>query len=80
MGHDRPGYEKRSFTGTDGTPGFIYAWDGNKEAGEGAQEIKSVNENERVDIEVRFIRPFQNTAQAFMITEDAGNQTRVTWV
>ena len=26
---------KREFKGTDGTVGFIYAWNGNKEAGEG---------------------------------------------
>src|SRR5476649_899486 len=31
---------KKSFTGTDGTVGFIYAWDSeNKQAGKGEQEI-----------------------------------------
>src|SRR6476620_6957875 len=30
----------REFKGTDGTVGFIYAWNGNKRAGAGEQEIK----------------------------------------
>ena len=35
---------KTEFTGTDGTPGFIYAWDGNDKAGKGEQEIKGLTE------------------------------------
>src|SRR6478736_3566872 len=31
---------KKSFRGTDGTVGFVYAWDGNNQAGKGEQEIK----------------------------------------
>src|ERR1700712_5287235 len=30
---------KREFKGTDGTVGYIYAWSGNKNAGEGEKEI-----------------------------------------
>lgn len=35
-----PNMEKE-FKGTDGTVGFIYGWNGNKEGGEGEQEIKA---------------------------------------
>src|SRR6478752_388083 len=49
---------KKDFKGTDGTAGFIYAWDGNSKAGKGEQEIKNIKEGERVDVEVRFIKPF----------------------
>src|SRR3954463_8043069 len=31
---------KKEYKGTDGTVGFIYGWSGNKEGGEGEQEIK----------------------------------------
>ena len=32
-----PNMEKK-YSGTDGTVGFIYAWDGNKKAGKGEEE------------------------------------------
>ena len=31
---------KKDFRGTDGTVGFVFAWHGNKQAGEGEQENK----------------------------------------
>ena len=38
---------KREFKGMDGTVGFIYAWNGNKRAGEGEQEIKTIEEGKK---------------------------------
>lgn len=71
---------KKDFKGTDGTVGFIYAWDGNKDAGKGEQEIKDIKEGERVDVEIRFIKPFEGIATAPIITETvSGNQTKVRW-
>lgn len=71
---------KKDFRGTDGTVGFVYAWDGNKEAGKGEQEIKNIIEGQRVDVEVRFIRPFEGFATAPIITEPVSeNQTKVKW-
>src|SRR5258705_13424684 len=35
---------KEEFKGTDGTVGYIYAWSGNKDAGEGEKEIKNIVE------------------------------------
>lgn len=73
---------KKEFTGTDGTPGFTMRWDSdNKQAGKGEQEIKKVTEGERVDYEIRFIKPFESVADSYMETAAiAGNQTKVTWV
>lgn len=71
---------KREFKGTDGTVGFIYAWNGNKEAGAGEQEIKAVAEGKSIEMEIRFIRPFAGIAHAKMTTESlSDNQTKVTW-
>lgn len=71
---------KKDFRGKDGNVGFVYAWDGNHEAGKGEQEIKNIIEGERVDIEIRFIRPFEGLATAPIITEPVSeNQTRVKW-
>lgn len=71
---------KITTTGTDGTVGFVYAWDGNSEAGEGEQEIKGIAEDQRLDLELRFIRPFKGLGHAYFITEaENETQTKVTW-
>lgn len=71
---------KKEFKGVDGTVGFVYAWDGNKQAGQGEQEIMRITEGERLDIEVRFIKPFPAVAQTpFTTTKVSDNQTKVTW-
>jgi uncharacterized protein YndB with AHSA1/START domain len=71
---------KTKLTGTDGAVGFIYAWDGNKDAGKGEQEIKQITENERIDIEVRFEKPMQGVSQTPIVTQAlSANQTKVTW-
>jgi hypothetical protein len=72
---------KKDFTGTDGTVGFIYAWDStNKNAGKGAQEIKSIDNGNRLDIEIRFEKPFVGIAYVHQVTESLSeNQTKVRW-
>lgn len=69
------------FTGTDGTVGFVYAWDSeDKHAGKGEQEIISIDEGKRILIEVRFEKPFEGIAYAPMVTDSiSANQTRVQW-
>ena len=39
---------KEESKGTDGTVGYIYAWSGNKSAGQGEKEIKNLIEGERI--------------------------------
>jgi uncharacterized protein YndB with AHSA1/START domain len=71
---------KKDFKGTDGTAGFIYAWNGNKKAGEGEQEIKAITEGRSIETEIRFVRPFAGVAHANLITEPVSdNQTKVSW-
>ena len=71
---------KREFTGTDGTVGFIYGWNGNKKAGEGEQEIKAITEGKNIDMEIRFVRPLAGIAHASMSTASlTDKQTKVTW-
>jgi hypothetical protein len=72
---------KKDFKGTDGEIGFTDYWNSeNKQAGEGEQEIKKIMDGHRLDIEIRFIRPFAGLANIHMITETiADNQTQVTW-
>lgn len=72
---------KKDFKGTDGTQGFVYAWDSqNKKAGKGEQEIKNITEGERMDVEIRFKKPFEGIANVHFITESVSqNQTRLKW-
>lgn len=70
---------KKEFKGTDGTVGFIYAWNG-KKAGEGEQEIKGIEEGKNIDMEIRFVRPFTSIAiTSFGIEAVSASQTKVTW-
>ena len=71
---------KKTFKVTDETVGFTSRWDGNEEVGSGEQEIKKILEGERIDTELRFIKPFESINDAYMITEAVGpEQTRVKW-
>ncbi|MEO7174643.1 MAG: SRPBCC family protein [Saprospiraceae bacterium] len=72
---------KKTYTGTDGAVGFIAAWDSEmKEVGAGSQEIMKIAEGERMDMEIRFTKPFESTDLAFMSTEAVGEaQTKVVW-
>lgn len=70
---------KKVLTGTDGTVGFIYAWDSEK-AGKGEQEITSITEGEGIGMEIRFEKPLEGIAHTTMSTEpiDDGH-TKVKW-
>lgn len=71
---------KKSYRGTDGEVGFVYAWDGNQKAGKGEQEIRNIVEGERMDLEIRFERPFAGVASTPFITESTNSrETKVTW-
>jgi hypothetical protein len=72
---------KTEYRGTDGTEGFVSAWESeNKSVGKGEQEILKIVNGERIDYEIRFIKPFASTSWANMIVASANeNQTRVNW-
>jgi hypothetical protein len=72
---------KTDFRGTDGTEGFVSAWDSDvKNVGKGEQEILKIIDGERIDYEIRFLKPFKSTSWAYITTTAvAENQTRVHW-
>jgi uncharacterized protein YndB with AHSA1/START domain len=72
---------KNEIKGDDGHKGCIISWDSsNKQLGKGEQEIKSLEVNHRIDFEIRFIKPFTNIAQVYMITEPITDDiTRFKW-
>ncbi len=72
---------KKTYSGEDGTKGFIYTWDSaDKNVGAGEQEITSIEEDTRIDYEIRFERPVKNVAQSgFKVDKQHQNSTSVTW-
>lgn len=69
------------YVGIDGTEGFICRWDSDlKQAGQGEQIIKRVIPGSQVDYNIRFIKPFEGEASAFIKTNEAGlDATKVRW-
>jgi uncharacterized protein YndB with AHSA1/START domain len=71
---------KKTYRGTDGTVGFVSAWEGNSDVGSGEQEIKAMQENTRIDYELRFIKPWESTSPVYMTLEDAAaGSTKLKW-
>lgn len=72
---------KKSYRGTDGTVGFVSRWESDADSvGVGEQEIKKITEGERLDFELRFIKPIEATERGYMTTSALnGDQTEVTW-
>ena len=67
--------------GTDGTTGYIISWKGNKKAGEGSKEILKIVEGNRIETEIRFVKPMKVTASVIMETESlSDNQTKVSLI
>lgn len=72
---------KRETKGADGTVGFVCAWEStNENVGKGEQEIMNVVDGERVDLDLRFVEPFEGKADASMTTTAAADdKTNVKW-
>lgn len=72
---------KKKYTGTDGTVGFISAWESKDESvGVGEQEIAKIVEGERIDLKLRFKEPFEANDDAYMETEAISeSKTKVKW-
>lgn len=72
---------KKEFRGTDGTVGFVSAWDSQvKKAGKGEQEIVKITDGERIDYVIRFIEPMTSTDNAYMaLKPNSETNTNVTW-
>jgi Polyketide cyclase / dehydrase and lipid transport len=70
---------QRTYSGAASGLGTIYAWDGNKEVGNGRMEIIESTPHSSIRIKLDFFKPFEahNTAD-FTFTEESG-ETLVTW-
>lgn len=70
---------QQSFTGTDGTVGFVSKWEGNKQVGSGEQEILRIDENREVITELRFFKPWKSVSEGYLTVAEEGDATKVVW-
>ena len=71
---------KQEHIGTDGDVGFIAKWEGNKDVGTGEQEIKRIVENETIESELRFFKPWKSQSDAYINVETLSDtETKVIW-
>jgi len=69
---------KRTYSGPTAGKGARYAWQGNRKAGEGSMEITGLAPD-AVDIELRFLQPWQATNQVRLGLGSTPTGTDVTW-
>ena len=70
----------KEYRGTDGEVGSVSYWRGNKEVGEGEQEITKIIDGERIEGELRFLKPWKSESDCYFETKDTGSDaTEVTW-
>lgn len=71
---------KETSRNTDGQPGYILSYEGNKDLGSGEQKLIDLIPDKKIDIELRFIKPFKSTSRTPYELASVGNsQTKVTW-
>lgn len=71
---------EKEFFGTDGEVGAIRTWKGNKEVGEGEQEITRIIEGELMESRVCFYKPFRSESDAYIRVQRLGeNHSEITW-
>lgn len=70
---------KRQYEGPKAGTGAVYAWQGNKDVGEGRMTITESRPGELVRIKLEFFKPFAATSTAEFSFKPAGDGTAVTW-
>jgi len=69
---------KRSYGGADSGKGAVYAWQGNKDIGQGRMEIVESTPSSNVVIKIDFIQPFEAHNTIEFKLERQGDATKVT--
>ena len=70
---------KRSFSGPAAGKGAVYAWQGNKDVGQGRMEIADAAAPSRVTLKLDFVKPFEAHNTVDFTLEPKGDATDVTW-
>ena len=68
------------YKGEDGKVGFVSAWkSSNEDVGEGEQELTLIHYPDRIETQLRFIKPFKAINKSYFEIQPIENATEVTW-
>ena len=70
---------KRTFGTTTAGKGATYAWDGNKDVGQGSMEITEAAPSSKIALKLDFIKPFEGHNTVDFTLEPKGDMTNVSW-
>ena len=70
---------KRTFGATTDGKGAVYAWEGNKDVGQGRMEIADSVAPSKVTLKLDFMKPFEAHNIVEFTLEPKGDVTAVTW-
>jgi uncharacterized protein YndB with AHSA1/START domain len=70
---------ERNYSGADSGTGAVYAWSGNRRAGQGRMEITEATEPSKVRIDLVFEKPWKARNDTLFTIEPEGSGSRVTW-
>lgn len=71
---------QKEFSGTDGEVGAVSRWKGNKDVGEGEQEIIRIVDGKLLETRLRFFKPFRSESDAYLRVDQVNpDRSRVTW-
>ena len=70
---------QRSFSGAATGKGAVYAWDGNKDVGQGRMEITDAAAPTKLTLKLDFMKPFESNCIVDFTLEPKGGETVVTW-
>lgn len=70
----------KTYGGEQGTVGSSYHWTGNRKVGEGQMTMTAVEPDERVAIDLKFIKPFKSeNVTEIVLSSEGESSTEVTW-
>ena len=70
---------ERSYSGPESGVGAVYAWSGNRKAGQGRMEIADAAAPSRVHIDLSFEKPWKSRNDTVFTIEPLPTGSRVTW-
>jgi len=70
---------KLSFSGEEGKIGSSYSWKGNDSVGEGDMKITALAQNQFIESDLHFIKPFKTTNKTVFSMSDEKDGIKVTW-
>ncbi len=70
---------KRTFSAVTSGKGAVYAWEGNRDVGQGRMEIAESVPPSKVAIKLDFVKPFEAHNIVEFTLEPKGDSTNVTW-